>query len=1320
MRTPPKALRAALVGSAVALLALAVAVVLLAALGLQLAGTSWGRLAIESAIERLTGGSVVVVGLAGSFPDELRAARLELRDDQGAWASAEDVHVLWSSVQLLHKTVHLDLVQAARVQVARVPRSRRASHDPDSGGPPRIDVARIDLERVELGAPLAGSTAIVSIAGRGALDWPHDGAIDLQVRRSDAPGAYSVTGWINPGAVQADLVAEEPAHGLLAGLVGLADVGAVSAQLHMHGTRDAPTVESTLVAGALRAQASGAIDWPAQTLDVDVTGSAPAMRPRADLQWQGATLQAHLHGPFGRPDAVGRLRVDGLSAAGAQLRSLRADVQGKGGSIDLHAVADDVRIPGPAPGLLLGAPLDLRAQVRLDDPALPADFTLSHPRFSVQGRAHAAAGARAEFTVTLPQLAPFSDLAGTDLQGRAAFTVSVAPQNRVTQVTVNGTMAATGGSALVQGLVGNSATLDLTLAVKADEIDVRRARFDARNLQASLTGTAATGKVNLHWHAAIPAIAALAPDLTGNVDIDGSLEDDADAGRPGNGYALRLAANARGNLGTRGFASRPIAASIRVRGLPGAPAGDLEARGMLDDAPLALAATIAREADGQSRIRIERADWKSASAQGDVSFRSGEALPRCRMTFQVARLADLAPWTDPELQGSAAGSLELAAAPTGTGRATLAADLRDLALAGSRADQLHVSATIDDPAGHPTIAGALSLDGFAARGLQGGARLGVKGPLRALNLDLIADLHTADNSPLHVGARAIVDTDARGLAIGSLEAKYRATPLQLLAPAHVTFRDGIAVDRLRIGVAGAVVELAGRFEPALDLTASLRNDASAGKAALGPAAGMKGALAIDARLTGNLARSALLDARMSLGTQAQFTASGKVPFSSNEPMDLRAKGTIDAAIVDSVLAASGRRVRGRLTLDMGATGSLHAPRFEGTLHVADGTFDDDNLGAHLTGIAAEVDGSGASLQIVSLTAHAGPGSVSVTGTVGPLASTLPLDLALTLRNAQPLTSDFVVANIDADIHVGGELPARLDVAGAIKVNHADVSIPNALPPSVGVLDVRWPGQAPAPVDAASATVIGLDLKVDAPNAVFVRGRGIEAEMGGTLKIAGTAAAPQVSGGFDLRRGTVDLAGATLTFNSGRLGFNGTGLNRKIDPTLDFEAQSQSASFTARLDVTGYADAPKIALSSTPTMPQDEILAQLIFGTSVSKLTALQAVQIGSAVATIGGLGLGGSGTLSTVQKTLGLDRLSVGNTPTGATSVEAGRYVTRGVFVGARQMGTAGGTTQALVQIDITKQLKAVGAFGNGGTVQGATPDNDPGNSIGLLYQIEY
>jgi translocation and assembly module TamB len=1318
MDKPPKAGYRIALSAVTAGLALAVAAVLLPAGSLVLANTSWGRQAIERLTARLSGGEIRITGLAGHVPDDLRADRLELRDGQGLWLAANDVHVQWSPAQLLHEAIHLELVEAASVQFARLPRAHAPPRDGASAGPPRIDIERIALPRVDIGAPLAGAPATVSIQGSLGIDWPREGNADLRVLRTDAPGTYQLQARVDASTVQADLAVEEPAHGLLAGLADLADLGAVSAQLHLQGARAAPALRASLAAGALRATAAGSIDGNAQTWSLDLTGSAPAMTPRPDLHWQGVTLQAHVHGPFRSPDAVGQLRIEGLSAAGAQARSLRADVQGNGGSVALHAVAERVRMPGPAPELLLAAPLDLRASMRLDDPARPTTFTLSHPLASVQGHAHAAAGGvQAELTATVPQLAPFSALAGTDLEGRTAFTVQVVNQGGATQIDVSGTMDVTGGSALVRGLAGSAAQFDAALALRPREVDILRARLDAGNLHASVSGTSAAGKMDLHWHAGIAQLAALTTALSGDVDLDGRLQQDPQPPGGVTGNTLRLQADVRGKLGTRGFENRPIEASVQLWGLPSAPLGHVEAHGTLGDAPLALAAALARQPSGDVQLRIERADWKSARLHGELVMGAGTALPPGHLQLEIAQLADLAPWVDPGLQGSAVATVELARAPAGPGRATLAADLSDLAVAGSRAEHVHVNATIDDPAGHASLTGEIGFDGLATSGFRGSARLGVKGPLQALGLALAADLHAPDQTPARLDASAVLDADARRLAVGTLQAQYGSSTLQLLAPAQFSFRDGIAVDRLRVGAAAFVLELAGAIEPRLDLTVSVRNAALPGKGA--PAPGLKGSLAVDARLTGDLAHSAAIDAKISMGPQAQLVASGQLPFSADAPIGLHAKGTIDATLANAGLASTGRRLRGQVAVNMDVGGTWHAPQIRGTLRLADGEFADDNLGAHLTGIDALLNGSGASLQIDHLTAKAGPGTVSLTGAVGLLSSKLPIDLRLTAHNAQPLASDFVVANLDADIHLQGTVAEHLDAKGTIKVNRADVTIPNALPPSVGVLEVRRAGQAPPPA-AAAATLVGWDLQIDAPGAVFVRGRGIDAEMGGSLTIAGTSAAPQISGGFDLRRGTFDLAGSTLTFVSGRVGFNGTGLNRKIDPTLDFEAQSQSTTFTAKLDVTGYADAPKISLSSTPDMPQDEILAQLLFGTSVNKLTTLQMVQIGSAVAAIGGLGSAGGGALSTVQKTLGLDRLSVGNTPTGATSVEAGRYVSKGVFVGARQMGTAGGTTQAIVQIDITRQLKAVGAFGTGGTVQGATPDNDPGNSIGLLYQIEY
>jgi translocation and assembly module TamB len=277
---------------------------------------------------------------------------------------------------------------------------------------------------------------------------------------------------------------------------------------------------------------------------------------------------------------------------------------------------------------------------------------------------------------------------------------------------------------------------------------------------------------------------------------------------------------------------------------------------------------------------------------------------------------------------------------------------------------------------------------------------------------------------------------------------------------------------------------------------------------------------------------------------------------------------------------------------------------------------------------------------------------------------------------------------------------------------------------VAVLPVRRPGDKPPPVAAVAApvAVVRLAVVVDAPNNIFVRGHGLDAELAGTLNVAGTAASPAVSGGFQMRRGDFSLAGTTLNFSKGDVSFNGTGIGGKIDPTLNFEADSTQGGITATLKVTGYADAPKIALSSVPDLPQDEVLAHLLFGTSVKQLSTLQIAEIGAALAELSGATGGGGSPLGAIRKGLGLDRLNVGGGTNGAgATVEAGRYIANGVYVGAKQSAGGAGGTQAQVQVDLTRHLKLQTTLGTGGgTAQGATPDNDPGSSVGLSYQFEY
>jgi translocation and assembly module TamB len=240
--------------------------------------------------------------------------------------------------------------------------------------------------------------------------------------------------------------------------------------------------------------------------------------------------------------------------------------------------------------------------------------------------------------------------------------------------------------------------------------------------------------------------------------------------------------------------------------------------------------------------------------------------------------------------------------------------------------------------------------------------------------------------------------------------------------------------------------------------------------------------------------------------------------------------------------------------------------------------------------------------------------------------------------------------------------------------------------------------------------------LDAPQEVLVRGRGLDVELGGTIHIRGTAAQPQPSGSLALRRGTLSVVGQTLTFTDGDIDFTGASMT---DPNIKLIATSSSNNITATVTVSGTASDPKITLSSVPDLPQDEILAQLLFHQGVGTLSAFQVAEIAAGLAQLSGVTSGVGDPLASLRNTLGLDRLTVGSGSTGSPTLEAGRYLAPGVYLGAQQSATGNGT-QASIQIDIAKGLKVVTTAGT--ATANATGASSSGNaaSVGLTYQFQY
>ena len=148
-----------------------------------------------------------------------------------------------------------------------------------------------------------------------------------------------------------------------------------------------------------------------------------------------------------------------------------------------------------------------------------------------------------------------------------------------------------------------------------------------------------------------------------------------------------------------------------------------------------------------------------------------------------------------------------------------------------------------------------------------------------------------------------------------------------------------------------------------------------------------------------------------------------------------------------------------------------------------------------------------------------------------------------------------------------------------------------------------------------------------------------------------------------------------------------------------------------------AGAPYPTVAQVPDLPQDEILAQLLFKRNVSALSPFELAQIASALASLTGVGPDVGGPLTRVRRALGLDRLSVGTNASGGAALEAGRFVAPGVYVGTKQGVSGGG--QATVRIDITKGLTLQGSTSTGGSATGAGGESN-GSGVGIGYQFEY
>jgi len=1210
------------------------------------ANTDLGRRLLSWGILELTSGRVVLQGLSGALPWAPRLQRLELRDQEGAWLVVEEAALDLRLRSLARAEIDVASSTARTLTLHRLP---AASGDGVSWAPPplRIRLGRVAIEEVHL-VPAFPDAPWLSVEGEATLGGSRPLEARLEVRAPGRPDRYRLDLQTAPEGHRLALSLAESPEGLLPALAGSlgwplpARLADWRLDLQAAGPTAALALRASLEAGPLQAAAEGLIDL----------GS----RSAAGLHLEAQVPSMNLSIPKERP-------------IGWDALALTADLSGPWDAPRGAARVDAVGITSGALGLER-----LRVTARGDRQALAFEGELQGPMAPVD----------------LPESARRVPLG---ILGAIAL---AEPARAFALVLDHPLLALT-----AEGLLGPpSATPD---------------------------------EVALAWTLDLPELGALSPGWTGSLQARGEI-----AG-PWRTPALEADLDVRGGHARLGDGRL----QGRVRALLAERRGTLDLGGDWAGQPLVLRLGAARSVSGDIRLAPIEGRWASLIAAGDLVLAPGAPLPRGELRLQLERLGDLAPWlgaSGPREVAGLGGRLRARLELDGEA-ARIEARGEELALPGAlRIQGLVLDGQASDPLGAGDTRGRLLLTGLSAGGTAGDLTLSVDGPLRDLALDAEAKLSTAAG-PSRLALDSRLDAPARRLTLRRLEGRAADQALSLLEPAAIDLAQGVSVDRLRLGLGPGSLEIRGRLLPRLDLDFRVARLPLEPIAMVASDLPLAGTLDGEARLTGTpgsltgpvhlkaqgvrLTRGAgrgLAPADVELSAQlgptvTRIDASARAGADNRlglrgtlgpGALDLRADGRVDLALLDPLLTALGRQAAGQATLDARIAGDPRAPRLDGTLRMSNGAIWDRAIGLALTEVNGRILLAGDTLRLDGVSARAGPGSLSLAGSIGVLAPAVPVDLRLVARDASPLQRDLLNVQGDGDLRLSGQALGRLDLAGAVQLSRVDIRLPERLPASVVTLEVREVGQRRAGSPDAPQRVpwrpdLGLDLLLSAPRGVSVQGRGVDAELGGEVRLRGTLEAPQVTGGFDLRRGEYDLVGQTLRFSRGRLGFEGAA---GLDPTLDLEARMTVAGTTAILAVQGTTRAPRIDLRGEPEMPQDEVLSRLLFGVAGGRLSPWQATRVGLAAASLAGIEIADGDVLERIRRGLGLGRL--GANATGGGILQGGRQLSERVYLGTRQ-GERAGERQGVLRIEATPSIRLEADVGPVG-----------GTRAGAAFEIEY
>ena len=641
-----------------------------------------------------------------------------------------------------------------------------------------------------------------------------------------------------------------------------------------------------------------------------------------------------------------------------------------------------------------------------------------------------------------------------------------------------------------------------------------------------------------------------------------------------------------------------------------------------------------------------------------------------------------------------------------------------------------------DAAGGPSADIDVTAKGAVLRGQPlalANGHLRASGPTSRLPYQITADgawLRT----PIKVDGSGVLSRDAKGFALefnGS--GTLRRAPFRTLEPAMIKLDDGDRSARVRVALGGGQARIDGRQTLAgVDLAANVTGmdlsflsedftgefDANVTLQGQGPDlhgafdAALRNArsrdarkgLSIDGQFKGALQGGRLtLDGRLGsqqgLMSTASLTApvdASAAPFRlaliSDKPISGAFEADGEVQPLWDLFLGGERTVGGKLMTKVDIAGTLAEPRLIGRADLTDGLFEDYATGLKLRGVTVGAALNAESIVIDRLVGtDLTKGQVTGSGQIN-LAKGGGGNLAINLTGFRLIDNDTAQADATGQVTVQRGADGKVKLAGALQIVKGEVNAAARTGAAILAMDVIEKNKpfnleeqlTPALAAPTTTGAVDLDVTLKAAKGILIKGRGLNADMSMDARVTGTTAKPVLSGEARVVRGDYDFAGKRFEFDNRGTVRLSSDLNQV---RLDLTASWSEPSLTAMIRIQGTAAKPQIVLSSVPVLPNDEVLAQVLFGSSAAQLSPLQAAQLASALSALASGG--GFDVVGGLRSFARLDRLALsGGTSATGFSVAGGKYLTDKVYVEVAGGGRTGPSAQ--VEYRVTQNLSLV------------------------------